>query len=430
MSSKATGEFDTVFEMSSKATGEFDTVFDDFTSINFLWVQEGVSLGSNLLIISLLVWTCVAFGNEKHYSLRISIKMKTVCLISIVSYLLMSIISAVCLNDFIVSITKRFCKYSYISYLVTYAIGNIFMYYTISYHIGSIFPSHVNKLLAMSDNLLIVYRVLGLILPSVLWGFYLYFAFDHINVIEVEQYKYCFAKQFMYPFWAQSILIFIAIFHIIFILFMLFIIIHKSINNSTIIIKAITSKKHRFIKQLSKFIRKTTILCIVTIISTVILLCCSAFILQQLLFFLVLDGVINAYCVVCLLDIGDGLYIKTWGKFEKLCECLYCLDIYLSQKLVWRQFEKFSSNKYKHKNKGYKPPTLIDSETGFLLANSITINGDESKSVTPMSGFTNITQWTPQDLLDDDNKEDSLIILNTTDSTLMFTELQLQSTAT
>ena len=75
-------------------------------------------------------------------------------------------------------------------------------------------------------------------------------------------------------------------------------------------------------------------------------------------------------------------------------------------------------------------PSFQDSDTGFLLTNSITITGGNNNSITPLSGFSNISAQT----VNADEEEEaesnfnSLIILHNTDSKVMLTELELQST--
>ena len=229
------------------------------------------------------------------------------------------------------------------------------------------------------------------------------------------------------------------IFHIICVLSMLFMIIFKSVNNVNIIIREMSWKKHAFIKKLSKLIRKTTILCILMIVSTLLILFSSAYILQQLIFFLAINGLINALCIICLLVIGDKIYSKTCEKIEKCCNCIYCLDKQLNRKHTYLKYEKINHTNFQ--KDGYNAPTLQDSDTGFLLSSGITItagnDSNNNNSITPLTGFTNITpktnetnqtNQTNQTEQESKQNEDSLIILHDTDSTVMMTHLELQST--
>ena len=421
------------------STGKFNTLFDEIVSIHFLAIQEGFGLCSTILMIILLIWTCLQFDDYKK-ALTISSKMKIFTVLTIISYLIMSVISAIFINNLITNyISHELCQIVYIIYFITYNIGNIGMYLIMSYHIQSIFPSNINQQLSISTYSMNVYRYLCLLIPNILWAFYLYLAFDHISILNIDEYKYqyCYAQQFNHSFLAQITLISIGIFHIFFILFILFTIVFKSINNSSIILQEMSWKKHAFIKKLSVFIRKTTILCIISIISTVLLIFCSAYIWQQSIFFLVIDALINGYCVICLLEFGDKLYVKTCKKMEKCCDCIYCLDKQLLRSSIWKKYDKVNDLNGKKSINGYRPPIQeqIDSDTGFLLTNSITITGNESnESITPLTGFSNISPHIPG-VDEEEKKEDSLIMLHNTNSSNcvanssgVITELELQST--
>lgn len=412
------------------STGKFNTVFDEIKSIHFLVIQESVGISCAILIILLLIWTSLQFDDYKK-ALTISSKMRLFCALCLIFYLLCATISAFLFNNFIIStISIPFCRIVYVVYIFTYIMGNICMYWILSYHIQSIFPSHINKQLAISTNSMNIYRCLFSLIPTILWAIYLYLAFEHVYIADIEsgRYKYC-NSQFQYSLLAQIMLTSNGIFHIMIVLSMLLTIVLKSINNSNIILQEMNWKKHRFMKKLSKLIRKTTMLCIIIIISTVLMLFCSAYILQQLIFLLALDGFLKSLCIICLLEIGDKIYLKTCGTIEKCCNCIYCLDKQLNRKQTYLKYDNIGDLNVQ--NGKYMAPTIQDSDTGFLLTNSITITGggdSNNNSITPLSGFTNITPKIINEEEEEKQNENSLIMLHDTDSTVMMTELELQST--
>ena len=308
------------------------SAFGEGSSVHFIGIQEGVSVCSIILIMMLLIWTYFAFDDQQQkYNKSIPPKIRAFCFLCMVSYLLMAGTMAILLNNFVV-LSQTMCRVFYLIHFFSFNIGNISMYFMISFHIQSIFPLQFNGTITLSPYLILIYRIFCLLIPSALWILYLLLAYDHIDVTQIGAYEYCYASQYHNDMLSQIYLTLIAFCHTVCIIFLLFGIVSSSINYTNLISTNMNSAKRVFIQKLARFIRKAAMLCIISITCMVALLCLSAYLLQQITFFLVIDGIVNIYCIVCILDIGNVLYSKTCGKVERLCKCTYCIfDRYLDK---------------------------------------------------------------------------------------------------
>ena len=338
-------------------SGEFDTVFTVTKNPAFMLFVEGISLLAFVLIMILFWWTFLSF--QSMQSILSGRTVKYLCLISLLSFFFMSFISAMLLNNLVTQhLTKGMCQAIYPLYFIFYNIGKICIYCLASARQQVIFSKNLysKKNLAISKIQSNILRCFFVIIPSSLWFTYLYFGFDDIHIMEIDNkgpnnpaYKYCTISTFDHVFYAQMILALIGIFDCIFRLSTLTIFIRKAIAVTTYYKSDMNDKKRDIINKLSALMRKTNLLDITSILSTLIFLTCSAYIFQQLLYFLIVDAVISSCCTIELFKFGDKLYKKTCFRCERCCVCLYCLE---------RRLGKHGTVSHRHSGMEYQ--TFVD----------------------------------------------------------------------
>eukprot|EP01084_Bolivina_argentea_P246256 412164_1 len=85
-------------------------------------------------------------------------------------------------------------------------------------------------------------------------------------------------------------------------------------------------QKRDIITKLTRLMRKTNLLDVISMSCTLLFLICSSYIFQQLIYFLIIDAVVCSVCVIGMFQFGNQLYLATCYRCESICICLYCLE--------------------------------------------------------------------------------------------------------
>ena len=276
-------------------------------------------------------WTFLSFQNTANSNVS-GHTLKYMCLLSLLSYFCMSFIAAMIINNLVTQhLSLGMCRIIYPLYFIFYNIGKISTYCLVSFRQQVIFSKDL-----YSDNLATspvgsqIYRILSICLPSIFWALFIYFGYNHIEIITIpnpgahnEDYIYCYMQTFEFPFYAQSSLAMIGILDAFFRFWTLTTFISKSIAVTTYYSQHLSKQKRDIITRLTDLMKKTNLLDITSIICTLSFLLCSAFVFQQLVFFLVIDAVICSCCTISLFQFGNTLYRRTCFVCEPYCGCLY-----------------------------------------------------------------------------------------------------------
>ncbi len=298
-------------------------------------IEEAASLISFVLIMILFWWTFLAFQNSTT-SIASGHKLKYLCLLSLLSFFLMSFISAFLMTNLVTQhLTLGMCQIIYPLYFAFYNIGKVSTYCLVSFRQQLIFNQDLysQQNLAISPITSNVYRLFCIFIPSMLWSVLVFLGYKHIEIITVsnpgennDDYKYCYMKTFDYVFFAQIILALLGVVDTLFRFITLSMFITKSIKVTMYYKQNLNTQKRDIITKLGKLMRKANLLDTSAIFCTLSFLICSAYIFQQLIFFLVIDAVICSCCTIALFQFGNKLYVTTCLRCEPYCVCLYCLE--------------------------------------------------------------------------------------------------------
>eukprot|EP01083_Nonionella_stella_P062848 163413_1 len=123
-----------------ESSGSFNTLVDSVDDSSLLvLIEEAVSLISFVLIMILFWWTFLSFQNSTT-TISSGYKLKYLCLLSLLSFFLMSFIAAMLINNLVTQhLTLGMCKIIFPLYFIFYNICKISIYCLISFRQQLIF---------------------------------------------------------------------------------------------------------------------------------------------------------------------------------------------------------------------------------------------------------------------------------------------------